>query len=99
VLDRLAAAVTLVDVHVADAERTEQPLVANGDQEVRAQPSDVERQRARRLRHVEDDRGTQLVRALAHGLELDQGAVRPVHVRHRDDAHPLVERLEDRLGP
>ena len=95
-LDRRAVAVLLGDVQVRDAHRTEQPLVADGRHEVGSQRGDVERHRADRLAAVDHEAGAEVVRARAHDLEVDEGTVGPVHVRHADDPHALVERRRAR---
>ena len=84
-LDRRAVAVLLGDVQVRDADRTQQPLVADGRDEVGPQRGDVERHRADRLTAVDHEPRAEVVRARAHALEVDQGTVGPVHVRHADD--------------
>jgi hypothetical protein len=99
VLDRLALAMARVHVQVGEAERPEQPLVADRDEEVRPKPPDIERHRAGGLRDVEHQRRFELVSSLAHRFEIDERAARPVNVRHRDDSRARVERAEDRLGP
>ena len=86
-------------VEVRDAERTEQPLVADGRHEVGSDARDVERHRADRLAAVDDEVRAELVGARAHAVEIDEGAVGPVHVRDADDPHAVVEGAEHRVGP
>ena len=89
----------LRDVQVAESERAQQPLVADGDHEVGSERRDVERHRSHRLARVDDEPRVELVRTRGDLVELDQCAVSPVDVRHADDGRPLVEALEDRLRP
>ena len=59
----------------------------------------LKRHRTDRLAAVDHEVGADLVRPRVHRLEVEDGAVGPVHVRHADDAHPVVERAQDGVGP
>ena len=100
-LDRHAALVPLrCDVEVAEAVRPHQPLVADGDEEVRLHDADVDRMRAGGLARVHDERGTGGARRCADALEVHQGAVGPVTDRRGDERDVAgVERGDDRVGP
>ena len=60
-LDGLAVAMLIGDVQVAKAKRPEQPLVTDGDQEVRRQHTHIERQRPHGLARVHHQTSVEFV--------------------------------------
>ena len=86
-------------MHEAHTIGTEEPFVGTGDQEVRTDLGDVERQGPERLYGVYHERRPHLPGPLAHPNEVHERAVRPVAVGQRDDGDVPVERVEHRGRP
>jgi hypothetical protein len=97
-LERLGIAVLNGRIHVTDAERAQQPLVPDRDDESGrsscapngASPSDwlaSTTRRAQRPRACRDER------------EVDQRAAYSMHIGDTDDREPLLDGAQDRLGP
>jgi hypothetical protein len=91
--------VLLRDEQIGERERPEQPLVPDRDEEVGAKPTDVGRYDAGGLAGVDHEPRAERVGPVGHRLEIDQRAVRGVHVGHAHHANALVEHRQEGLGP
>src|SRR6185295_20087714 len=77
--ERLALLVPAIrDVEIAETVRTEQPLVADGNEEIRAHFGEVERIDAERLARIHNQRSVVTPRSRADANEIDHRTVRPM---------------------
>ena len=86
------------EIHDGDAERPAQPLVGGGDQRVHAERPDVDRDRAGRLRGVDDEQGTVAVRGFREPGHIASPAGAVDHIGDADDGGSGIDRVDQVVG-
>ena len=86
-------------IQVAQSVGTELPFVADGDEEVRLDAVDVQRDGAEGLAGVNDECGADLTCALTHADKIDDAAICPVTAWDADNGGAGVDRTEDCIRP
>src|SRR6476619_3140000 len=85
-LERDAILMAFSDIEKGAAIGTEQPFVGRKGHEIRIEARHVERQYAGALRRVDQEARAVPPQRVAHPVEIDHAAVRPVYRRDRGEA-------------